>query len=68
LNFPCSGDEFFDRPALGRAVFGAGIQTENRSAKFLPGRIFSGCRFISSGVTSRKLRRQRLGIRAKRGG
>ena len=40
LNFLGGGDEFFHRPAFGRAVFRAGIQAENRLRDFIQAEFF----------------------------
>ena len=57
---------FSNRPAFGRAVFRAGIQAENRPVNFLqPEFFFHRLNFFRR---DEQLRRERLRVRAERGG
>ena len=66
LKFNRRGDEAFARPAFGRAVFRAGVQAERRLCNFRQSKFFPRC--FDFFRRDEQLRRERLRIRAERGG
>ena len=66
LDFLSAGDEFFNRPAFGRAIFRAGIQAEDRPVDVLQPELFLRRFHFRRG--HRQLWRERFGICTERGG